>query len=681
MQKAKRIAVDVGGTFTDFMIFDESDGLIQTGKVASTPDNPMIGVINGIKALNVNLKEIHTFNHGTTVATNALITRDYKKTAMITTEGFRDVLEIRDGTKDELWDAYIDIQSPLIRRRYRYEIKERVNYAGEVVADLDEQAARELAVKIKNLDIESVAICFINSFLNPVNEDLMAKILQEECPGIFITRSAAVLPEMFEYPRFNTAAANACLAPKVTDYVTNLGQAIIEDGYEGDLLILHSGGGTMTAQQVSDFPVRLAGSGIAAGAMAAQTIGKMCNCPNAIGLDMGGTSTDVSLIYDGKLRTTKEWSITYGFPITFPSIEIVTIGAGGGSIAWQDSAGILHNGPQSAGAVPGPVCYDTGGTQVTNTDANLVLGRLGTNLAGGVLQVNLDAAKKALQELGKKLDMDTEQAAASVLRIANANLADAVRLISTRRGYDPREFALVAFGGAGALHAAFVARELSIPKVVVPLHPGVNSAFGCLLGDITHDFARMYQKTISDVDAVEIKSIYADMIKEGKELLRRAGIEDKDIKIEQMASMRYEGQWRSLVVPIDSDDMDLKQAEVEFHKLHKQEFSYERNDINVEVYQLSIKIIGLVKSPDLRSYPVQYDWQAKPVSHRDVWFEDEGWLSTPIYDRADLVSGAKFDGPAIIEQLDATTVVPPWTQVEVEPRLNMVISIKGVSND
>lgn len=677
MKRTQRIAVDVGGTFTDFMIFDEADGSVRTGKVPSNDANPMLGVMDGVRALGIDLKQVQTFSHGTTVATNALITRSYPRTAMVCTAGFRDVLEIRDGTKNELWDAYKDIAPPLIQRRDRYEVTERVDASGTIVTELDKGAARALAKELKAKGYVSIAICFINSYLNASNEDAMAEIVAEAYPDALVTRSAAVLPELFEYPRFNTAAANACLAPTVTKYVEELSNALDKQGYSGDLLILHSGGGTMTANAVAQYPVRLAGSGTAAGAIAAQAIGAMCNEPNVIGFDMGGTSTDVSLVHQGALRITKEWSITYGFPITFPSIELVTIGAGGGSIAWLDSAGILHNGPQSAGAQPGPVCYKTGGNLTTNTDANLVLGRLGKVLAGGVLKLDVEASKEALKKLGNSLGTDVTETAAAVLRIANANLADAVRLISTRRGLDPREFALVAFGGAGALHAAFVAKDLSIPRVLVPRYPGVNSAFGCLLGDITHDFARMYQRPLDEVKAADVAALYEEMIKEGTELLSRADIEASSITIERTVSMRYTGQWRSLLVPVNEGENDLVEAGRRFHELHKQEFAYSRDDVQVEVYQVSIKVIGKVPTPKLKEYPRVEGEAAKPSGVREVWFEDAGWVEVPVYQRTNLKNGMNFHGPAIVDQLDSTTVVPPWASISVDARLNMIMTIEG----
>ena len=378
-----RVAVDVGGTFTDVAIFDDDAQTMTVTKVPSTPHDPMLAVMDGVKRAEIDLSDVVLFSHGTTVATNALITRNFASAALVTTKGFRDVIEIRDGTKDDLWDAYKDVTGPYIKRRDRFEVTERTDYSGNVITNLDEAEARKLAALLRKRGTTTIAVCFINSFANPANELRMREILEEEIPGATVTTSAEILPEIFEYGRFNTAVANAVLAPLVSGYVNRLAEQLKLNGYRGDLLLLHSGGGSMTPRMVQRYPVRLAASGIAAGAISAKHIANQCGYANAVSLDMGGTSTDIALVADGELRVTQEWEVEYGHPIIFPSIEVLTIGVGGGSLAHIDIAGSLRNGPQSAGADPGPACYDTGGTEPTNTDANVILGRLGTDLAGG----------------------------------------------------------------------------------------------------------------------------------------------------------------------------------------------------------------------------------------------------------------------------------------------------------
>ncbi len=394
--RSYRVAVDVGGTFTDICILDEATSAIRVAKVPSTPADPMEGVITGIEGAGVDLARTALFSHGTTVATNALITRRFPPVAMVTTQGFRDVIEIRRGTKENLWDAYDDVAPPYVRRRDRFEVPERVGFDGAVLEPVDEAAARDVARILRRRRVESVAVCFINAYANGANERRMAEILVEELPGVNVTTSSDVLPEIFEHERFSTTIANAVLQPLVGGYVRRLADRLEEKGYRGDLLLLHSGGGVMTPRTVERYAARLAASGIAAGAIASRHLAVLAGYPNAIGLDMGGTSTDISLAIDGELRTTREWHVEYGYPICFPSIEVLTIGAGGGSLAWIDAAGSLRNGPQSAGADPGPACYGRGGTRPTNSDANLLLGRLSPALVGSI-RLDAEAARAAIE--------------------------------------------------------------------------------------------------------------------------------------------------------------------------------------------------------------------------------------------------------------------------------------------
>ena len=402
---------------------------------------------------------------------------------------------------------------------------ERIDYAGNVLAPLVEEEAREIAERLRQRQVSTVAICFVNSYVNPVHEKRMREILEAELPGVSISTSSEVLPEIFEHERFSTTVANAVLAPLVGDYTRRMGERLAEGGYRGDLLLLHSGGGVMTPKSAERLAVRLAASGIAAGAIASRHIATLCGFENAIGLDMGGTSTDISLVYGGEVRLTKEWFVEYGYPIVFPSIEVLTIGAGGGSIAWIDQAGALRNGPQSAGADPGPACYGHGNELPTNTDANLVLGRLGDNLIGGAMVLDRADAERAVAEhVAAPLGLGTEEAALAILQVANANMADAVRLISIRRGYDPREFALVVFGGAGPLHGVALARELSIPTVLVPPNPGITSALGCLLVDIRHDLSVMYLARTDRIDPGDVEAEFERLEAEARERLGAEGL-------------------------------------------------------------------------------------------------------------------------------------------------------------
>ncbi|MGD9607521.1 MAG: hydantoinase/oxoprolinase family protein [Leucobacter sp.] len=672
-----RVAVDVGGTFTDVCIFDDETQQMRVTKVPSTPHDPMIAVMNGVERGEIDLNDVTLFSHGTTVATNALITRNFPAAALVTTRGFRDVLEIRDGTKDDLWDAYADVSAPYIRRRDRFEVTERIDYMGRTITPLDETEARELAELLKRRGVKTIAVCFVNSYADPAHETRMREILEEVIPDATVSTSAEILPEIFEYPRFNTAVANAVLAPLVSGYVNRLAEQLKEGGYQGDLLLLHSGGGSMTPRMVEKFPVRLAASGIAAGAISAKHIAQQCGYDNAVSLDMGGTSTDIALVADGELRVAQEWQVEYGHPIIFPSIEVLTIGAGGGSLAHIDIAGSLRNGPQSAGADPGPACYSTGGDQPTNTDANLVLGRLGTSLAGGVKQLDKSLSEEAIRRvIAEPLGMGLEEAAQAIVSVANANMADAVRLVSIRRGYDPRDFALLAFGGAGALHGADVARELGIPTVVVPPNPGVTSAMGCLLVDIQHDLAQMYTGLASAADEDNIEEAFVALETEASARLRHEGVSSENALLQRKISMRYSGQWRSLQVPMGSGPGAMKRAVQTFHEQYEREFSFRQDDAPVEVYQLHLTAVGKTPKPAFRPAELAPQAPGEPAERRPVYFGGHGWVDTPVYNRDELAAGTTFIGPAIIDQLDSTTVVPPATRAEIDEWLNIRIHLE-----
>jgi N-methylhydantoinase A len=679
---ARRIvAVDVGGTFTDVCVVDDSGDEIRVAKVPSTRD-PIEGVLAGVEAAEIDLSEVALFSHGTTVATNALITRRFPPAAMVTTKGFRDVLEIRRGTRDDLWDAYKDVAAPYIRRRDRFEVAERVDHEGTVLEGLDEDDARRVAELLRRKGVETVAVCFVNAFANPENERRMADILRDELPDVSVSTSSEVLPEIFEHERFSTTVANAVLSPLVGGYVSRLADELSDRGYRGDLLLLHSGGGVMTPKTVERLAVRLAASGIAAGAIAARHIAALCGHENAIGLDMGGTSTDISLTYEGEAKVTKEWHVEYGYPIRFPSIEVLTIGAGGGSLAWIDEAGSLRNGPQSAGADPGPACYGKGGEEPTNTDANLVLGRLGDRLIGGEMSLDRAKAEQAVRDrVAEPLGLELADAATAIIEVANANMADAVRLMSIRKGYDPREFALVVFGGAGPLHGADLARELGIPTVIVPPNPGVTSALGCLLVDVRHDFSEMFGGRAGDVDPGEVEDAFARLEAEARERLEAEGIPEDRMTLRRTIDMRYVGQWRSLAIEVEGPVEALDDAVEAFHREHEREHAYRRDDTPVEIYQINLQAVGETRKAELPSHERDGD-RPEAGGTRDVRFAGQGEpVETPVYERSALPAGARFDGPALVDQLDSTVLVPPGVRCEVDEWLNIRMEIPEEAGD
>ena len=667
-----RVAVDVGGTFTDICIMDEETSEIRIEKTSSTPQNPMIAVMDGMKKAKVDLNNVEMFTHGTTVATNALITKRLPRTIMICTEGFRDVIEIRRANKEDLWDTYKDVAKPYIKRRDRLVVKERIDANGKVLVALDETEARKIAEIIKKRDAKAVAICFINSYMNGSHEERMKDILLEIIPDIAVSLSSQVMPEIFEHERFSTTVANAALSPVVVEYTQQLYENLRTGGYQRDLLLLHSGGGVMTAASVKDFAARLAGSGIAAGAIASRFIARLCGYENSIGFDMGGTSTDISLVYEGNSRITKDWYVEYGYPIRFPSIEVLTIGAGGGSLAYTDADGSLKNGPQSAGAFPGPACYGNDGQEPTNTDANLVLGRLGEDLAGGEISLKKGLAEKAIEgKIAGKFNFELKEAAEAIISVANSNMSNAVRLISIARGYDPRDFALVAFGGAGALHGAAIAKELSIPVVIIPLNPGVTSALGCLLVDVQHDFSDSFMASAKDTKAGDLEKAFKSLEDEASKRLLSEGISSENIVIERFSEMMYQGQYRSLLVRAPSNISNVDELIDNFHNEHQREYNFKREDAPVSLFRVAIKATGIVSKAELK----QHDYKAyepKSDKTREIFFEGNSHNAS-IYQREALSAGANFSGPAIIDQLDSTTFVPPGMSAEIDKYLNIII--------
>jgi len=673
-----RVAVDVGGTFTDIFVFDEISGKSRVFKTPSTPNQPEKAIIEGIEQAKIAGKDISFFAHGTTVGTNALIQRKLPNTALITTLGFKDVPEIRRGTKLDLWDAYNDVAPSYIKRRNRYEIDERIDYSGKVLKEIDEYEVRNLARIFKKKGIESIAICLMNAYVNGENEQKVKDILQSLLPDVYICTSNETLPEIFEHERMSTTIVNAVLGPIVSSYIQKLDTEMREKEYEGDILILHSGGGVMTSETVPRYSGRLASSGIAAGAIASKYIANLCGYQNAIGLDMGGTSTDISLMYEGDLRITKDWSIEYGHPIRFPSIEILTIGAGGGSLAWIDEGGSLRNGPQSAGADPGPACYNLGGDEPTNTDANLVLGRLNTKLIDGSLTLNKELSKQVIErKIAKPFELSIDEAANSILKIANANMCDALQLISVRRGYDPRDFALVAFGGAGALHGAYLAKEMEFQSVIIPPHPGVASAMGCLLVDVRHDVTKTYVKNVEDVQLTELEEQFLDLEKAALKLLEKEGVAKENMNVTRSIDMRYVGQWRTLSIQIPSTISSLEEAIKEFHQEHEREFSFSNPNQGVEIYGLQVAGIGRVPKPNIQKEEASGSLDQALKEHREVYFEEcNGRVNVPIYNRSLVPVSSIINGPAILEQLDSTVVIPPDFTAKVDEYKNIILTIE-----
>jgi N-methylhydantoinase A len=670
-----RLGIDVGGTFTDAWIIDEATGQARVAKQSTTPD-PIDGILRLLEEENIQPSEMSLLLHGTTVATNALLTRSFPRAAMVTTAGFRDVIEIRRGTKENIWDAYADVAPPPIARRDRFEVRERIDAAGNVLVELSLEDARRVARTIAARGIDTIAVCFVNSYMNGENERRMGELLRRELPDAHVSLSSDVLPQIFEHERFSTTVANALLSPVVGTYVGALGDALSERGFRGDVLLLHSGGGVMTPRSAQRFAARLAASGLAAGAIACREVAVRAGYQDALGLDMGGTSADVTVVRHGELGSRDEWSVEFGYPICFPSVDVLTIGAGGGSIASVDAGGSLRCGPESAGSTPGPACYALGGNRPTVTDANLVLGRLGESLAGGSVSLDVGLAREAIRELvAEPLQLSVEEAAQAVIAVSVAKMTDAVRVMSVRRGHDPRDFVLVCFGGAGPLHAAALLDELEIDVALVPPHPGLMSAFGCLLVDIRHDVSQMWFANVSDVDEGDLASAFAELEREVADRLAADGIEPAEMEVGRFIELRYEGQWRSLALRMEGDG--LAGAVERFHDEHERIHNYRRDDARVEVVKLATAGIGLTGKPTIASDHAR-DGGGTPVGRRLVVFDDASVpVQTPVFDHTLLSPGDRLDGPAIIEGLDSTVLIPPSFTAAVDKSGTLQISRGG----
>jgi N-methylhydantoinase A len=675
------VGCDTGGTFTDvFAVSDE--GETRVAKVPSTPPHFEIAVAEGVRALGVPPTQVETLFHGTTVTTNAVITKTGSPSAVVTTRGFRDVLEIRRANREELYDILWDPPPPLIPRRHRLEVDERVDYAGEVVRALDEESVRSAARKIRARGLESVAVCLLNGHMNPAHERRVREILLEEIADLDVSLSTDILPEPPEFERTATTVANAYCAPILRRYMDNLERRLEADGYRSDIvLVMHNGGGTMTTDYAKGVSIKTLNSGPAAGVIAGAAVAASADRTNVVCLDMGGTSADIGVVIDGKPRLTTAFDLEWGMPIRFPSIDVMSIGAGGGSIAWLDPAGYPRSGPHSAGADPGPACYGKGGAEPTNTDAHLVLGRVSNDVfLDGRMQLDVELAAEALRgRIAEPLGLLLEDAAEGVLRIANANMVKAIRLLTVERGFDPRDFSLVAFGGAGPLHAVDLALELQMPDVIVPPFPGVTSAIGLVFVDPLDDFSWAWVRRQDEVEPAEMRQLFEEMEDRVVTGLIRQGIEADAIAIERSVDLRYIGQLHSVTVPIaELTDSGFAGAVAAFHDEHQRQYRYSHPENPVETSTLRVAARGRREKRDLRAMRhTQRDRPPLPDRERDVHFEGHGWLRTRVLDRNGLAAGADLHGPCVVEELDGTAVLPPGTSASVDGVGNLVIALRS----
>ena len=677
-----RLGVDVGGTFTDLALYDAENDRLEFAKTPSTPSDQTLGVTNGIRQLVSRLQvrpgEIAFFIHGTTVAINTLLERKGARTGLITTSGFRDVLQIGRQDRPVLYDWRIYRPEPLVPRHLSFEVEERVLHTGEVLLPLDIKAVRSVVDRLREAEVDAVAVCLLHSYANPAHERAIGDLLAVALPDMTVALSSEVLPEFKEYDRMSTTAINAYVGPGMARYLRALQGRVAEAGIESDVHIMQSNGGITGAETAARRPVRTILSGPAAGVIGGVALAGQAGQPNAITIDMGGTSFDISLSYQGDVRYTQDSEIE-GFPVKVPMVDIHTLGAGGGSIAWIDPGGALRVGPQSAGAEPGPACYGRGGIEPTVTDANLVLGRLSASaFLGGEMALDVELAGRAIEErIAAPLGVSLDEAAEGIIRVVNATMLKGIRTASVAKGYDPREFCVVAFGGAGPVHASELARELDISRVLVPIAPGVTSALGLLMADMRHDYVRTVLRLAEESAPAEIGERYAEMEAEALGQMDHEGIDRDVVSLLRFADARYLGQGFELEVPVDGGKFGAIQiAELveRFHDAHKRRYGYESHDNSVEIVNLRVVVLGTLPKPLLAAASVdgRVDPPDAAMGTREVYF-DGRHVSTAIYDRGRLTPGDEISGPAIIEQLDTTMVVWPEQRASVDAYRNLML--------
>lgn len=668
-----RIGIDTGGTFTDLVAIDESTGGIITAKRPSTPKDPIVGILETIESCGIDRNQLASSQliHGTTVLTNCLIERKGAKLNLLITKGFEDIPYIQRINRKYHYDLQWDKPVPLVRKKDTIGVTERLNYKGETViplakAEID-RIVRALKEAIKKDKTEAVAICFIFSYVNPVHEEAIANEIRKRLPDLPLSVSFQVAPIWREYERASTTIADAYVKPLAKRYIENLNKGLLDQGLSETWSVMKSNGGIMEARSVSDYPVGILLSGPAGGVIAGKHYGVLCSLEELITIDMGGTSADVALINKAQVLMTTDYEIEWGLPILVPTLEISTIGAGGGSIGWVDRGGLLNVGPESAGAEPGPACYDRGGSFPTVSDANLVLGRLNPHyFLGGKMPLKVLLAQEALRRLGKELGMDEVKAAFAMVEVANENMVNAIRLKTIQRGFDPRKFSLMAFGGAGPLHACSVARKLEIPLVLIPPHPGVFSALGLLLADLKVDkvWTKAYRSDTLNID--EINKGLNELEELAKRELKEQGF-SREPTIALSMSMRYLGQNYELSVDVPNQEISrdfLEKVYDRFHEKHKENYGYEMRGEVIEIISFNATAFGTTEKP---LYKMDTSGRREsPLEKRPVYLSSGEQLEVPIYRRENLWPGFSVTGPAVIEEMDSTTFVDGQCRVEMD---------------
>ena len=667
-----RVASDIGGTFTDLVCLDENTGEVGVSKASTTPKNFAEGVVETLKKARVQVPDTSFFVHGCTIVINALTERKGAKTGLVTTKGFRDVLEIARANRPDLYNMYYTKPKPFVPRRYRLEVEERMNYKGEELVPLNEGDVFKAVEFFQKEGIETIAVCFLHSYANPAHEKRCGELIRRLAPGIPVTLSCDITQEWREYERTNTAVLNSYVLTTVATYLDNLERNLSGMGMKKVYHVMQSNGGTATFEMGKRAPINMVESGPVGGVIGTAVIGKLIGEMNTISFDVGGTTAKTSLIEGGNPRITTEYKIEWrrdfaGYPILAPTVDIVEIGAGGGSIAWIDPAGALRVGPESAGADPGPASYGWGGTRPTVTDANVLAGRINpAYFLGGEIPLQTDLAKKAMQPVADAFKISVEDAAMGVIRLADSNMVNALKLVSVRRGYDPREFVMVAFGGGGAMHAGALARELRLKKVLIPTNPAVFSAWGMLMTDLRQDFIRTSISRTDAIDPADITKLFAEMEGQTLDLMKEQDIPEERIRFQRFADMRYLGQEHTVKVPIPAGSImpeRIPEINEAFRRLHEQAYTF-RLESPVELVNYHLTAFGIVEKPELRKVPhkgLTLDKARK--GERRVNFDEMGFHASPVFERDRFPVGKAFQGPMVIEEPAATIVVFPDQRV------------------
>jgi len=674
----KVIGVDVGGTFTDLILVDPKTGFIEVSKVPTTMDNQAFGVISAIKNVGAELSDVAAISHGTTTTTNALLERKIAKVGLITTKGFRDVLELGRRTRPTPYGLKGQFSS-LISRDVRFEVTERIDADGGIVQELDEAELKSAIVELINAGVESLVIHFLHSYKNSIHEKRALKIAKKMWPNAFVTAGHEILSEYREYERGTTAAINGAIRPVLDRYITRLQSELEDQGFAHDLLVMQGNGGSVSARLVAESAVSTVMSGPASGVMAAAATCRAAGIGKVITYDMGGTSSDVGLVENGVPQVTAELDLEYGMPIHVPMVDVHTIGAGGGSIAFVNDAGMLQVGPKSAGASPGPICYGRGGSLPTITDANLILGRLDADALFSVdNSISLERVRQIFEtEIGAYFNMNAEEAAAAVLQVANNKMAGAIRMVSLSRGHDPRDFALFAFGGAGPLHGVALAKELAIPKIVLPAKPGITNALGCVVSDLRHDFVNTINTPLASLQISDVHDIIKRQISDGEKMIQNDNVTIEKMEFLFSADMQFQGQSHMLSVEISGSDVSLEELQKRFDEVYWARFAVELPEIKAVLVNLHTAVIGRRKSFPL-SVLSGNKHKSKLVealrAYRSVMFDGD-WYDTPIYLRELLPVSLGFTGPAIIEQQDTTIVIEPNCSVTMDEIGNLIVEV------